>query len=300
MSLSPEVVASFDFFDNKDVTAITAIKVGLCNQNYRVDYHGGHVLFRVCGEGASAQQRQYEYAAQNAAYRINIAPKPLKHYPCSDTPPAFNQWCEQSNQINCGVMISEFFDGGRWSDLKDISDESLAKLATQMASLHQMDFSLDEQPHDGLVLLASYWQCYQDKGPVEVERYQRLTSQLSSLVFTPDCMTHRDLNATNILTNGQQQVIIDWEFCGAGDRYLDLATVIIELGLNHSQLDRLLTCYQQQSTSDVLDSEKLAQCQLYYVAVCWLWQPESITAQAWLEQRDSYGNKLDYLLSHNS
>lgn len=40
---------------------------------------------------------------------------------------------------------------------------------------------------------------------------------------------HNDINANNILFNGQKMYLIDWEAAGAGDPYFDLATVCQQL-----------------------------------------------------------------------
>jgi len=317
MTLPLSVVASFDCFSDKTLVAIHPIKVGLCNHNYQVDYVGGRALLRVFGEGASSQQRAIEFATQQGAHALNIAPKPLCYYPIANTPLKFQQWCDSHAQINCGVMISEFFEGQCWSELSTINDDSLALLAQQMASLHQMTLphnqntNVDQSftaPQDGLALLAHYWRCNSDHSAVNKRRYQRVVTKLSSLSLDYDCIIHRDLNATNILSNNDRQVIIDWEFCGEGDRYIDLATVVCELGLTTVQQEWLLLCYQRQcyqrqlsndgQEPQPLSRDKLRLCRIYYLAVCWLWQPEPDRAQVWSDLRAHYCNQLDTLLAN--
>jgi len=297
MSLTAKIISSFDYFDNKEITQVTPIKVGLCNQNYRVDYQGGSILFRVFGEEATESRRHFEFAAQQAANRLAIAPKPLIHYVASNTPLAFNSWCQRGDKPNNGVMISEYFDGQRWSDITPLTDNLLITLAQQLISIHQLELVAPLAEHqDGAEILDHYWQGFGDKNQADFQRYQQVLKAISALELVDDSVIHRDLNATNLLKDSQHQVIIDWEFCSRGDRYIDLATVIVELKLDAHQRELLVTHYNRHSVDTLLSLDKLQCCKIYYLALCWLWQPNMFSGQALVNYRQAYREQLDQLL----
>lgn len=297
MLLTKEVVASFDYFDNKVILGVTPIKVGLCNQNYQIDYHGGTVLFRVFGDVAKAEHRGFEFQVQQVVSHLAIAPVPLVHYLVADTPLQFKQWCEAQSKPNNGVMITEFFTGKRWSDITPLSSSAICKLAQQMHCLHNTALSspLDEH-RDGLELLAHYWNAFHDKSLSSIERFERIVTSLSDFSLDSDSLIHRDLNPTNILANADRQVIIDWEFCRNGDRYVDIATIIVELELNARQTTLLLDSYNLSAINKVGNDDKLHQCQIYYLALCWLWQPMTLNQQDSANYHAKYREQLDHLL----
>lgn len=298
MLLTKEIVASFDYFDDKKIIKVTPIKVGLCNLNYRVDCESGTVFFRVFGEIGRELHRAFEFQVQHAGYDLSIAPKPLVHYLASNTPLVFSQWCEALDKANNGVMISEFFEGKRWSDLASVPTHAIEELARQMHCLHNINLTSPCDEHeDGHEVLVHYWSDFRDKNEQASERYKHVNAYLSDLELDDDSLIHRDLNGTNLLIGSERQAIIDWEFCRNGDRYVDFATVIVELELNSKQSALLLESYNKLAKNSADNAKKLRQCQVYYLALCWLWHPNTLSEDEIAAYRSDYSMRLDQLLA---
>jgi hypothetical protein len=62
----------------------------------------------------------------------------------------------------------------------------------------------------------------------------------------PAVLCHLDLNPTNILYDGDDIWLVDWETAGAGDGWLDLATVINMLLLDESHTAAFVGAYAQR------------------------------------------------------
>ncbi len=59
----------------------------------------------------------------------------------------------------------------------------------------------------------------------------------------PPCLCHNDLLPANLIDDGRQVWIIDWEFAGRGDRYFDLGALAANSEFDEEQELLLLTAY---------------------------------------------------------
>jgi len=181
--------------------------------------------------------------------------------------------------------------------LRDISHQQLALLAQHIACLHRHGTtSSARHTTSGLSILTQYWQCFNHHDGLNLARYQRLMQNLAPLTFDQDCLIHGDLNGGNLLVNQNQLAIIDWEFCTIGDRYTDLATVIVELALSKSSAQYLIRVYGESLPMETIDTQKLHMMQLYYLGLCWLWQPKSLNGSKLDAYQQRYADKLDQML----
>ena len=56
-------------------------------------------------------------------------------------------------------------------------------------------------------------------------------------------LCHNDLLAGNLLVDGDDLRIVDWEYAGMGDRWFDLGNLAVNNGLGAAEEERLLTAY---------------------------------------------------------
>lgn len=272
MILSAEIVKQFDYFTDKKVVSVTPISGGLSNHNYRVDLTDCVVLFRIFGGIVTQSNRYAEFASQQLACHLGVAPEPLVHYEASSCPNDFEHWCRCNDVVNNGVMITQFYHGVPLTKDQDIATEQLIALAENMATLHaQPTVSTLNLSHAGPAQLDDYWQLFTEKNAEDCEIYAQLLATLSTLHFEQDTIIHGDLNRSNLLIGEHGQCIVDWEFSVVGDRYFDLATVVIEFSLSCQDTEVLLNHYTAACAVDI-DRSRLRMMTLYYVGLCWLWQ----------------------------
>jgi len=301
--LPVELLRQFDYFNRRTILAISQIHQGLCNKNYRVDCADGSVLFRVFGPEIDEAGRAQEFAMLEFAHQIAIAPRPLAYYGAQRCPESFRRWCHEHKLVNRGAMISEFFDGQRLSQLREINPQQLALLAKQIARLHHhgtTSLTHQSQAPYGLALLQQYWQLFKHKNSLSQQRYQGLKNNIAQLSFEHNCLIHGDLNGGNLLINEHRLSIIDWEFCSAGDRYFDLATVMVELDLSDCASKHFVQAYCDNLEITGVNSKKLQSMQVYYLGLCWLWQPNSLSGSALVAYQQRYADKLDQMLGDAS
>jgi hypothetical protein len=109
------------------------------------------------------------------------------------------------------------------------------------------------------------------------ERQRRIESlyQLAkglTKYFSADTFCHNDLGFNNILWSKEQKIkIIDWEYCGVSDRYIELANLISVCQMNQKQEAELLRLYSIK-TNFIIDLEKLSQIKTLSSCINQLWQ----------------------------
>ena len=78
-------------------------------------------------------------------------------------------------------------------------------------------------------------------------------------------LCHLDLNATNLLFDGAQAWIIDWDMVDQGDPYFDLATVINTLNLDAVQEELFLEAYCERPLTEMQKARLHVLKQLCYL-----------------------------------
>jgi thiamine kinase-like enzyme len=57
-------------------------------------------------------------------------------------------------------------------------------------------------------------------------------------------LCHNDLQPQNLIDDGEQLWLLDWEYAGMGARYFDLGNLACNADLSEAELDRLLPSYR--------------------------------------------------------
>jgi aminoglycoside phosphotransferase (APT) family kinase protein len=141
--------------------------------------------------------------------------------------------------IQNSFMVSAYIEG---THRKHLNHEALQILADTLRTLHSIKI---------------------DTPPI------RLTIEHSSLdVFHPDpVLCHNDLNPHNLIWH-HTLTLIDWEYAGSNDRYFDLASVVVEFGLESADREVFMETYFQHHT---WNKEKLEAYTHTYREVCEQW-----------------------------
>lgn len=130
------------------------------------------------------------------------------------------------NNQHQGVSISDFIDSQPMRSAFS-PDELVIKLATTIRTIHALPSTIQGQPLFKTVdaLISQFKKSGMLSGPVFDEcfsKYQRLKENYTLRVGDRVC-SHNDLNPNNILCDGKNIWIIDWDTASLNDRFIDLA-----------------------------------------------------------------------------
>ena len=207
---------------------------GLTNQNYRLLLHENSYFLRM-GSSSIALLGitiDREYASNVAASKLGIAPNVILYVP------------EKK------IMITEFIPSAKKIDLNH--SETVARLADRIKTLHSSKISFPTlfSPYD---CIRDYYQKALDLGVVVPESVkENLLPWIESLEkwtensFNVPC--HLDLHSGNLIDDGKNLWLIDWEYAAMSDPYFDLATLAATENFSDLQMEELLSYYQENPT----------------------------------------------------
>jgi thiamine kinase-like enzyme len=227
---------------------VTPLPGGITNRNYLIDGDEGRFVARVYEELPHLGiDRRAEVLSQQAASHLGIAPEVVHH--------------EDS------LLISRYMPGRtlRPDDLRESS--MVGSLAQTLRRLHQAwDRIIGHLPY------FCPFQTIRTYARTAMNLKARVPAELSSLVddasavgrriqpFRP-VLCHNDLLPANILWDGEQMRLVDWEYAGMGHPLFDLASVSANAGLTQAEDHRFLQLYQGQA-----DTLALREIQIFKAA----------------------------------
>lgn len=195
----------------------------------------------------------------------------------------------ESNQ----VKFDQWFVNDGYHSLSASNASFIESLSEFLANLHQYNLSENYPKHKEQQLSIFEHSLNEYSLPTidineYIERYRHLalensdqqTELIESLYqeakalsnsFFADTFCHNDLGFNNILWSSDNKLkIIDWEYCGISDRYIELANLISECNMDRTQESDFLQTYSKK-TNTIIDLEKLSRMKLLSSCINQLW-----------------------------
>ncbi|MEX1012395.1 MAG: choline/ethanolamine kinase family protein [Waddliaceae bacterium] len=158
-----------------------------------------------------------------------------------------------------GVMIFDFVESNGKFSVKE--RESLKNLAHRIRDLHQSGI-IFPSTFDPILTIKGLYGRIQTRSislPPEVESkiLPYIEHLGDSLQTTASCPCHLDLHSRNVLDDGKNIWIIDWECASMADPLFDLATLASIENFDESQTLTFLTAYYETPKQEIFDRLKL-------------------------------------------
>ena len=205
---------------------------GITNRNYKVEFDGKPYVVRVPGRDTAALgiDRDAEWAAACAAARAGVGP-PVRAM--LEDPP---------------ILVTVFVEGRHVTEEDLREPEMLSKLAR---CLHQMHSSGEELPStfSAFRVHEEYARTARGRGvelPGDYDPACKRSKKIEKVLRGPThepVPCHNDLLAANLIRNGDDLRIVDWEYAGMGDRWFDLGNLAVNNGLDEEAEKVLLEAY---------------------------------------------------------
>ena len=211
---------------------------GITNLNFRVDDGSGSFLVRVGGNiPVHGIRRTYETACSRAAHAAGIAPE--VHFAAK------------------GVLVVRWIDGHTFDDADVRDSRNLERIALLLARLH----------HEGARHLRGrapfFWVFHviRDYGHRLHDDCHRLLSQAPALLTAAEeleaavgpispVLCHNDLLAANILDDGKELWLVDWEYAGYNTALFDIANLSSNSSLDADAREKVAALVLDQAITD--------------------------------------------------
>ena len=219
---------------------------GLTNRNYRfIDGAGTQAVARV-SEPASALlaiDRDAEYRNATIAAAHGVGPAVLGYAPGQ------------------GVSVVEWIEG-RTFDAADLDDSAtLSRLAAACRRLHSAPPFVTD--FDMFAVARRYLDLVHQHGyriPPDYEDYLPIVDRIREAMAVhplPAVACHNDLLAANIMDDGRQLWLIDYEYAGNNDPCFELGNIASESQLSTERLDELVSAYFGRQSRSMLSRARL-------------------------------------------
>jgi thiamine kinase-like enzyme len=185
---------------------------GLVNHAYKISTDSAEYFLRI----SSAQYKHLnldlaqEFQALSLASAQRIAPKALSY------------------DEGIGYLVLEYLPSEKVNIQEFRNPENLARLFEKLQRVHQ--FKTVDRRCNAYYLIERYIAGARQAGvSVAAEfdgflkRMREIEQSRAENVEETHCFCHNDLYTINVLKSGQEYYLIDWELCGVGDIYFDLA-----------------------------------------------------------------------------
>jgi thiamine kinase-like enzyme len=230
-----------------------ALEEGITNRNYRVRFGGADHVVRLCGPETELLgiDREAEKAAADAAHAAGVGPQVTAFL------------------LEDGCLVTAFV-AGRSLERADVQAD-VARVAQALRAVHH-----------GHAVRATF-------SPFRTgERYRELTLRRGGRLpaacdeaaaaarsieaalppFKP-ALCHNDLLPANLLDDGEQLWIIDWEYAGMGDPFFDLGNLSGMNGFEVHDDAELLTAYLGHCDEPELARVRLMRAAAFYREGMW-------------------------------
>jgi len=251
---------------------LARIDGGLSNRAWRLDSSGERWFVRL-GHPQAARlgvDRWSECAVLRAVSAAGLAPDVLA--------------CEPAQ----GLLVTRFIEGRTWSAADAQSPANLRRVARRLRQLHELpvpagvhDVDYERQAR----WLAATLPQPDATGAALAERAATAFARLGdSQPATTLC--HNDLHHLNLLDDGAQVWLVDWEYGGRGNPLFDLASFLTLHDLGPGPTEVFLESYGRLPAAD---RGHLDDARWLFDYVQWLWYrsrfPDPVGDEAWYAER---------------
>ncbi len=258
-STLPIALAHIPMWRDRTGIQTSILSGGISNQNYRVDVGGESFVLRIVSAKTEllGVNRQYEYAANQAAASIGIAPEVIYFDPA-------------------GYLVTRFLHARPIPPEEMREPTTLYEIADTVKRIHSLPlfpgkFSAFQVVRDYDALARKHGvNTFPENYAWLRERMDEIETALQATIAEyPNVPCHNDLLNGNFLRDEKNIYIIDWEYGGVGNRFFDLANFSSHHELNDDEIYELLAAYFGEETESQFAHLQLMQAMSDFREAMW-------------------------------
>ncbi|MEG0094163.1 MAG: phosphotransferase [Erysipelotrichaceae bacterium] len=223
-----EILCNTFKVDNDEIKNIEAIKKGMTNRSFKFNCKGINYIARVPGEGTQQLiNRKEEYEVYQAISKIHISDE-VKYF-----------------DPDTGLKITRFIENARNADAENLEDVKLCM--RKLKAFHECNLKVNHTFNifEKIDFYEKLWDGKQSVFKDYLITKQKITKLKNMIKYLPEKWTlcHIDSVPDNFMFTSNDIKLIDWEYAGMQDAYVDIAMFAIYSLYNKEQVDQLIEAY---------------------------------------------------------
>lgn len=249
-----------------EIEVTDTLKSGMTNQSFIFSRNGKQYIFRQPGAGTDKLiSRQQEFAVYQIIGSENISDNIVYFNPLS------------------GYKITEYISEARCCD--PYNEKEVQVCMQFLKAFHRKKLEVDHvfDLKEKIEFYESLWTTKHSKYRDYGETKQKVYKLLEYIEKQPKKWTlcHIDSVPDNFMLTKDKVYLIDWEYAGMQDAYVDIAMFAIYAMYDKANVDKLIDCYFEEECPADIRKRIYA-----YIAVCgFLWSN-------WCEYKEQVGQEF--------
>ncbi|MFL5349640.1 MAG: phosphotransferase [Hyalangium sp.] len=219
-------------------TTITRVAAGQSGAGvYRVEAAGQAFVLKLSGESEPLAGWRRKVHTQQLAANTGLAPRVI-HVD------------EERRAVVSAFVVDRSFPAFYWDPRT--REAALTQLGRTVRRVHELPLPPDADVKEPREFLAALWSGLVANFALPTfvgEAVQRVLTEEPPARERAPVLSHNDVNPTNLVYDGENLLLLDWETAGPNDPFYDLAAISVFLRMDEATCQRLLAAYDGEPVS---------------------------------------------------
>lgn len=221
-------------------TTITRVAAGLSGAGvYRIDADGQAFVMKIASESEPLADWRRKLHVQQLAASAGLAPRVIH--------------VDEDRRAVVSAFVVDRSFLGFYADPRT-HEAALAQLGLTIRRVHALPLPPETDAKDARDFLALIWSglAASFATPAFVgDVVQRMLTEQPPPSDRPVVLSHNDVNPTNLVYDGENILLFDWETAAPNDPFYDVAAISVFLRMDEATCLRLLTAYDGEPVSSL-------------------------------------------------
>jgi aminoglycoside phosphotransferase (APT) family kinase protein len=221
-------------------TTMTRVAAGLSGAGvYRVEAAGQAFVLKLSGEGEPLAGWRRTLHIQQLAANAGLAPRVIH--------------VDEARRAVLSAFVVDRSFPAFFGDPRT-REAALAQLGRTVRRLHELPLPPEADSKDPREFLTAIWSGLVASFALPAfvgDAVQRVLTEEAPARERAWVLSHNDVNPTNLVYDGENLLLLDWETAGPNDPYYDLAAISVFFRMDEGTCQRLLAAYDGAPVSSL-------------------------------------------------
>jgi aminoglycoside phosphotransferase len=219
-------------------TTITRIGVGLSGAGvYRVEAAGQPLVLKIAGDGEPLAAWSRRLHIQQLAANAGLAPRVIH--------------VDEARRAVVSAFVVDRSFPAFYADPRT-HEAALAQLGRTVRRVHELPLPPEAEAIDPREFLSSTWSGLVTGFALPAfvgDAVRRVLAEEAPTRERALVLSHNDINPTNLVHDGENLLLLDWDTAGPNDPFYDLAAISVFLRMDDEACQRLIAAHDGDSLS---------------------------------------------------